>query len=247
MVGGAGTDVLHDGETDAQAATDIYRGGSQRRSVAIDGGDVVSYSKRRRALEIDLRGDPVSAAPEGDELDGIEGVRGGASGTTGSQAMQKRTISTAGPGTTVSMAAAGTDFVDGGADDDTVSGGGDSDYPHGRGRDRLVQGRAGRRHLVSVDSNAETLRCGSGADNTRSSRVDTLVDCEVASTLFDTETLYVKVQPAISGDTATFQLACQDFLISCDGSLALTGPNGEDYGTGSYAGLPSDPADVLAG
>ena len=53
VYGGGGEDTLVEGETDAQAAVDLFDGGPQSRTNT-DTGDTLQYSHRRANLTIDL-------------------------------------------------------------------------------------------------------------------------------------------------------------------------------------------------
>lgn len=235
LFGGPGDDELIDGETDAQAASDLFRGGRSRDTAGPDRGDAIDYSKRRRALDINLARDRVNMSAERDIVRGAESVVGGSGddrlsgdgddngldGRGGDDRLRGR------GGDDIPMGDGGNDRVDGNAGNDVVWGNG--------GTDRL-SGGSGDDALIAADPNAEALTCGSGDDDVRTNRHDTLDECEVSNT----GSIYVRVQPEISGDTATFQVACQR-LNGCSGTLALLGPEGEDYGSADFAGLPDDP------
>ena len=239
VFGGSDDDALIDGETDAQAATDVYRGGAHRQSASPGDGDSVVYAKRDRGLEIDFSANQVSAGPEGDDLVGVEGALGGSGddrlvGDAGKNPLD------GGPGDDIVRGGGGKDIPSGGPGDDDVRGEGGRDVVWGLGGTDSLSGGSGDDSVLSDDTNAERVRCGPGDDDVRQSRTDRLAGCEVAQTFLETGTIYVKVQPSISGDTATFQVACQE-LDPCNGSLTLTGLGGEDYGSGEFTGLANDP------
>ena len=235
VAGGRGDDDLVDGERDASAARDVYRGGSSRDTAGADRGDQIFYTLRRRALDIDLSRDKVMKSAERDDIAGIESVTGGAGNDTlvgdsddnwldgdgGNDRIRGR------GGADIPMGGTGNDIVNGGAGDDVVWG--------NRGIDELVGG-SGDDLLDSDDHQGEDVFCGRGDDDARVTRIDTLTDCELATK----GSLYVRVQPQIAGNEATFQVACQQ-LGGCDGELVLTGPDDEDFGAGAFSGLPDDP------
>ena len=132
----------------------------------------------------------------------------------------------------------GDDNLDGGDGDDDLGGGDDNDVLAGNSGTDSVKGGDGNDQLFSDDDTiAETIDCGAGdEDLARSTRADTLEDCEISNS----DPLYIQVQPQISGDTATFQVACQQ-LGGCSGTLELNGPNDEDFGSGDFTDLPDDP------
>lgn len=90
--------------------------------------------------------------------------------------------------------------------------------------------------LLRGSRGGDVLSGESGDDDARNTRLDALDGCELSTT----GSLYVRVEPAVEGDTATFQVACQR-LGGCSGTISLTSPNGDDYGSGDFAGLPDDP------
>ncbi len=227
LFGGEGDDALVDGESDARATADLVSGGAGR--------DDVDYSKRDRSLDINLARVPIDTSPDGDDIQLTEGVVGGS-------ANDRLT----GDGNNNSLDGnGGDDRLRGHGDADTLNGGGGEDSVEGGTGDDVVTGDRGTDSLdgggdhdllVSGDGIAEILACGAGDDDARTERLDTLEDCEVASS----DPLYIQVQPEISGNTATFQVACQQ-LGGCKGTLQLNGPNGEDFGSGSLGELPDDP------
>jgi hypothetical protein len=235
VAGGRGDDDLIDGERDASAARDVYRGGSSRDTAGADRGDQIFYTLRRRALDIDLSRDKVMNSAERDDIVGIESVTGGAGNDTlvgdsddnwldGDRGNDRIR---GGGGADIPMGGTGNDVVNGGAGDDVVWG--------NRGIDKLLGG-SGDDLLDADDNQGEDVSCGSGDDDARVTRIDTLTDCELATK----GSLYVRVQPQISGDEAVFSVACQR-LGGCSGTIELTGPDGEDFGSGSFANLPDDP------
>jgi Ca2+-binding RTX toxin-like protein len=235
LFGGGGDDDLIDGETDTQAATDLYRGGGNRDFGGPDRGDMIVYTKRDAALTIDLSKKSVSAGAEGDDLVGLESVTGGTgddrlTGDAGENWLD-------GNGGDDDLRGGGdADSITGGADDDDLGGGGGNDVLFGDGGIDTFAGDNGDDLLESNDANVETVGCGNGDDTARATRRDTLGECEIASA----DPFRVQVQPTINGNNAIFRVACQR-LGGCDGEITLTDPNGENYGGGAFTGLPDDP------
>lgn len=241
VYGGAGDDDLIDGETDKQAAADLFRGGSSRDTRNNDRGDQIDYSLRKRALDIDLSRDRVNKSPEGDRVRGLESVIGGSGNDR--------------------LSGDGDDnYLEGNAGDDRLRGRGGDDIPQGgKGADRVsgddghdvVWGDAGVDHLrggngddllIGRDGDPDQVECGLGNDDAVVTRVDTLAGCEIASS----SQLRVTVQPDVQGNKATFQVAClREGAGGCSGTIAIASTGGEDYGTGSFSGLPHG-ADTFA-
>lgn len=235
LFGGGGDDDLIDGEKDVQAATDVYRGGRNRDLSGADRGDMIHYTDRRRGLTIDLSARQVSAGPEGDDVAGLESVVGGSgndrlTGDAGENWLDGKS------GDDDISGRGDDDSLTGGGDDDDVAGGGGSDVIDGRGGTDTFNGAGGDDLLISRDATEETVVCGRGDDTARATRLDTLDGCEIASS----GNLRVQVQPTINGNHATFRVACQR-PGGCDGEIALTGMNGENYGGGAFTALPDDP------
>ncbi len=233
--GGRGDDDLIDGESDANAVRDVYRGSSSRDTAGPDRGDQLFYTKRDRGLDIDFMRAKIMKGRGSDELIGIESVAGGSGddelagdsddnqleGNGGNDRIRGRN------GNDIPMGGQGNDAVLGDDGDDVVWGHGGTDFLNGGSGDDLLDGD---------DSNAESILCGPGEDVARVTRLDAVRRCDTATK----GSLYVRVQPAIDGNKATFSVACQQFG-GCSGTLTLTGPNGEDFGSGSFTDLPDDP------
>ncbi len=227
LFGGKGDDELIDGESDARATADLISGGRGR--------DDVDYSKRDGSLNVNLARMPIDASPDGDDLQAVEGVVGGSGDDRLTGDTTHNSLDGNG-GNDRLRGRRGADTLDGGGGDDSAKGGAGDDVVTGdSGTDSLDAG-GGDDLVVSDDRVAEILACGGGDDDARTERLDTLEDCEVASS----DPLIIGVQPEISGNTATFQVACQQ-LGGCNGTLQLNGPNGEDFGSGPFADLPDDP------
>jgi Ca2+-binding RTX toxin-like protein len=232
LYGGGGDDDLIDGETDRQAARDLFRGGSSRDTNGADRGDMLDYSKRRRAVVVDLTRGRVASA-ERDVVRGLESVTGGSGrdrlsgdgddnwldGNGGADRLHGR------GGDDIPMGGRGGDRVAGDRGDDTVWGDG--------GTDQLFGGD-GADQLIGRDANAEPVSCGGGDDVAPVTRLDTLTDCERASS----SQLIVGVHPEVRGNTATFQVACLR-IEGCSGTIAIARlDGGESYGSGEFAGIP---------
>lgn len=230
--GGRGDDDLIDGERDGNANPDVFIGGTSRDTPGSDRGDMLSYAMRGEALQVNLL---AGMAPEGDEIRGLESVEGGSGddhltgdgddnhlvGNFGNDSLRTR---------------GGDDFASGDLGDDELRGASGNDTLNGgEGLDEF-DGGTGDDDLVANDATAEDVECGADNDIARTTAPDTLAECEVANS----DPFYFQVQPEISGNTATFQVACQQ-LGGCDGELALRGPQGEAFGSGAFNDLPDDP------
>jgi hypothetical protein len=234
--GGGGDDDLIDGETDASAARDVYRGGNSRDTAGPDRGDQIFYELRRRDLDIDLSRKQVMKSAERDDVAGLESVAGGWGDDT-----------LAGDGDDNLLEGnGGADRIRGGAGDDIPMGGDNRDVVNGEAGDDVVWGNRGPDSLSGGsgddlvdgdDGRPDQVFCGPGDDTARVTRLDSLAACEIATR----GSIYVRVQPEVEGNEATFQLACQR-LGGCDGVLNLLGPvDSVDYGSGSFTDLPDDP------
>ncbi|MEA2386094.1 MAG: hypothetical protein QOJ22_268 [Thermoleophilaceae bacterium] len=234
VFGGIGDDDLIDGETDAQAARDVFRGGSSRDSLGADRGDMLDYSRRTRALRVDLAS---GHAP--DDVRGLESVTGGSGDDRLSGDGDDNWLEGNGGGDRLS-GRDGDDIPQGGTGNDRVSGDGGNDTVWGdRGTDRLFGG-SGDDQVIGRDSSAEAVSCGDGDDIAPVTRLDTVSDCERASS----SQLSVSVQPEVRGNTATFQVSCLD-EGGCSGTIAISNLDGsESYGTGDFTGIPHG-ADVF--
>lgn len=237
LFGGAGDDDLIDGETDSQAAADVFRGGSSRDTDnGADRGDRLDYSKRNRALSIDL----TRAKGAGDAILGLESVVGGSGNDTLRGDGDDNWLEGNG-GRDRLLARGGDDIPQGGGGNDTVNGGGGDDVVWGDGgTDALIAG-PGDDLLIGRDSNAEVIDCDAGNDVASVTRLDTLRNCERAAS----SQLSVSVQPDVQGNRAIFQVSCLNDGGGCSGTIAITSLDGtRSYGTGDFAGIPHG-ADVF--
>lgn len=233
LAGNRGDDDLIDGENDRNAAKDIYNGGKDRDTPGSDRGDVIIYSSRKDPLEIDL-GD--RNGPDRDKVRRIESAQGG-SGNDLIKGSDDENHLVGNAGNDRLRAGHGDDLVSGGRGDDDLKGARGADVLTGAGGVDTFKGGAGDDDLLVNDRDVpEAAECGTGDDIARSTGVDTLQECEIANS----DPYYFQTQPEISGNTATFQVACQR-LGGCSGELSLIGPRGEDYGSGTFADLPDDP------
>jgi Ca2+-binding RTX toxin-like protein len=243
VFGGPGDDDLIDGESDRNAARDVYRGGASRDTAGADRGDQIFYTKRDKPLDFHLlRGrnpllpGKVMKGAEGDDIVGLESIAGGSGDDKFAGDGDDNQFEGNGGNDTVN-GLSGDDILMGGNGDDILRGDTGRDVLWGdAGVDRFLAGKSFDL-VITRDSNAESVSCGSGQDVVRSTRIDSVgSNCE----LTHSGSLYVRVQPRISGDQATFRVACQR-LGGCSGTISLTGPNGEDFGNGSFSNLPDDP------
>ena len=240
VFGGSGDDELFDGETDAQAAADLYRGGSSRDTrFQADMGDTIDYSKRRRPLDIDLSRSRVNFGAERDVVRGLESIVGGSGPDRLSGDGDDNWLDGNGGGDLI-RARGGDDLVRGEGGNDRVSGDDGNDYLSGESGTDALSGGDGDDQVTSRDSNAEIVACGPGADVAVATRIDTLRDCEVGAS----STLNVRTQPdEVLGNRAIFGVACPRDR-GCTGTLTLTGLDGTSYGAGDFANLPHG-ADVF--
>jgi Ca2+-binding RTX toxin-like protein len=234
--GGGGDDDLIDGETDAKATSDTYVGGASRDTASQDRGDQIFYTRRERALNISLVREKVLKGAENDDIAGIESVAAG-SGDDKITGDHDDNLLEGNAGDDDIRALGGDDIPMGGNGNDKVVGDVGEDVVWGNGGADSLKGGRQSDLMDADDANAELVSCGPGADTARVTRIDDVgSSCEIATE----GDLYVRVQPRIEGDEATFRVACQQ-LGGCDGTLTLTGPEGEDYGSGSFTDLPDDP------
>jgi hypothetical protein len=176
LYGAGGDDTLIDGETDAQAAPDLFDGG--RGSGAE--GDTVDFRRRDSALRIDLeRG----LASTGDTIVRVRNVAGGSGDDVLTGDAVGNTLD-GGLGDDAIDGGSGNDLELGGLGDDRLSGGvGNDDLIAHGGRDRL-DGGAGDDVFFTNEatdgSSAGTpilpdeVACGDGADAAVSDASDTL-------------------------------------------------------------------------
>jgi Ca2+-binding RTX toxin-like protein len=233
LFGAAGDDDLIDGERDGDAQPDLFVGGSSRDTAGQDRGDFVIYASRTDGLEVDILSE---SGPGGDEIHGIESVEGGSGDDTLSgDADDNHLVGNGGDDRL--RARDGDDFASGDRGDDELTGADGNDFLNGgAGLDALDGGTGDDTVDADDDSAAEVVECGADDDIAQTTRLDTVSDCEVASS----DPFDFQVQPEISGHTATFQVACQH-VGGCDGELVLRGPQGEAFGSGAFNDLPDDP------
>jgi hypothetical protein len=217
-----------------RAATDLYRGGSSRDTrFQADIGDTIDYSKRKRALDIDLSRGRVNFGRERDVIRGLESIVGGSAGDKLSGDGDDNWIFGKGGNDRI-RGRNGDDLLRGDGGNDRVSGEAGNDYVSGESGTDVLTGGDGNDQVTSRDSTAETVDCGNGEDVAVATRLDTLVACSIGAS----STLNVKVQPTdLQGNKATFEIACPRDR-GCSGTLALTSVTGESYGSGDFSGVP---------
>lgn len=172
LLGGAGQNVLTDGDVTGAADGDVLDGRGGRSTVSYDG--------RTASVFVDLA-DPGGDGErgEGDTLRSIREVVGG----SGDDVLRGRAAATTlagGPGDDRIVGRGGADSLSGGSGRDTIDGAGGADDLSGdAGKDRL-DGGPGADSLDTEDDQADSLRCGAGAsDGARPDRRDVLEpDCE---------------------------------------------------------------------
>jgi Ca2+-binding RTX toxin-like protein len=234
VTGGTGDDDLVDGETDATAAPDVYRGGTSRDTAGADRGDILDYSLRRHALRIDL-GRHTSST--GDRILGLESIVGGHGNDRLTGDGDDNWLEGEG-GADVLRGGGGRDIPLGGSGDDDVRGGDGDDVVWGNGGENRISGGAGDDLLEARGHAGDRVACGSGADVVVGDRADTLGgDCEDSNG----SGLTVTVHPALSADAATFGVRCNGggSASRCVASIALAAPDGTVYGQASFD-VPAD-------
>src|SRR4051794_3602883 len=173
LFGGRGGDTLVDGETDSQAAPDVFDGGPDASA------DTVDFSMRRKSLRINLMGGRTSTR---DTMVGIEDVTGGSGNDRIVGDAEANTLA-GGPGRDVLRGGAGHDVPMGGPGADRVSGGNGDDVVWGGGGHDRLSGGAGNDLLESNEANegatarpgaSDEVACGDGADSAVSDASDTL-------------------------------------------------------------------------
>ena len=235
VFGGSGDDDLFDGETDAQAAADLYRGGSSRDTrFQADIGDTIDYSKRKRALDIDLSRSRVNFGSERDVVRGLESIVGGSAG----------------------------DKLSGDGDDNWIFGKGGSDRIRGRGGDDLVRGDGGNDRVSGEERQRLRLRRERSAISSRAATATTRSphgtrprrrSIAVRAWMWRWPRVSTRLSPARSArpTRSTSRRSPRTCRATrrhstcrvprdrgCSGTLALTGLTGESYGAGEFAGVP---------
>jgi hypothetical protein len=234
VYGGVGDDFLIDGETDAQAARDLFVGGSSRDTRGPDVGDTVSYFSRKHDLRIDLGRNPIRTSTE-DVLRGFESV-GGGSGDDKLSGDGDDNQFNGGPGRDVLNGRGGSDIPSGGAGQDRVEGGSGPDVVWGDGGSDRLSGGSGQDFVIALEEvgprGADRIVCGPGSDSTRSDSSDTLPTgggCEQLVAF--SNGLGLGTQPAIDEDSADFGMTCFGGSVEgCHGTIRLSGPGGRSFG-----------------
>lgn len=251
LVGGRGHDVLHgrasfddlaDGESDRNAAADVFDGGA--------GPDAISYEQRDQGLTIDLRRNTVGFGRTADRIADVE-----------------RAIGTRGPDVLIGDRGenslngfAGDDRLYGRAGDDGVSGGdGDDRVFGGVGADRLLGdsegvgadllvGGPGPDWAESDDYEfgapgkpfkiSDKVRCDSKRDNVESDPPDRLIGC---SRMFGWDyELDMTVMPKLQRASGVFTFRCgltywdNEHRRRCLGKIVLRSPSGTAYGSAPF-------------
>ena len=220
VLGGSGDDVLRGGR-----GRDELKGGPGRdRLLGGRGVDTADYSDRTTSVRVDL---VAGTSDTGDGLKGIESVLGGA----------------------------GADVLVGDADDNLLSGAGGADslragpgddqIEGGKGADSVKGGAGDDALLTWGDDRADEVTCGSGTDEAVSESLDTLTDCERLRA--SGGAVVLDLLPLADFDSADFTVTCDEpFAPGCVGSVTLTGPDGEAYGSGPYAIAPAREGAVIS-
>jgi Ca2+-binding RTX toxin-like protein len=237
--GGPGRDRLYghllvDGETDAQAAPDLF-------NARPAGSGSVDFSRRETALRIDLGGGRTST---GDTIVGVRKVVGGSGDDQITGDASDNTL----------RGGLGADVIDGGSGDDESSGGpGDDRLSGDIGNDELLGG-AGRDGLdggsgddvlssnepvevggTRTSTAPDEVACGDGADEVLSDASDTL---EPACELMLAGEIRLRTAPTWRAGRAEFTADWTGVgsTLGTIGTLRLRGPAGEEFGTAGYVG-----------
>jgi len=227
LFGAGGDDTLVDGESDAQAAPDVFDGGASSFY-----GDRVDFRLRSQPLRVALgRG----RTNMGDSVIRVESVTGGSGNDrlTGDGAANRLF---GGPGADTIRGGAGTDFTMGGVGNDRLFGGaGDDGMEGGAGQDQL-DGGAGNDGFASNEAHVggtatpDKVACGDGFDGGASDPSDTLEPtCEQLWTDF----ARIGTAPALRDDHADFTVACFSGT-RCAATLRLRSLSGEEYGEANF-------------
>jgi hypothetical protein len=204
LLGGAGGDVLHDGETSGAADSDVFDGRGGR--------DDLFYATRTAPVRVDLR-QPGRGGETGelDALRSVEAVTGGSGadvlrGGNGSDTLAGgagRDRLYGGRGSDWLRGDAGADLLRGGWGGDLIDGGG--------GRDRMSGGR-GRDDLYPTGRGADRIWCGPSRDSVLPSANLNVLHASCESASFDGsdfEILDLDPSPYRRDHrSATFRLRC---------------------------------------
>jgi Ca2+-binding RTX toxin-like protein len=235
LLGGRDDDTLFDDRRDGPTSGDLFDGGP-------GGGDVIDYSKRTKALDLDLARSPVNNSKEGDQIVRVENVNGG-QGPDRIAGTGRRDQLDGNGGDDRIIGRGGPDFLQGREGDDTILGGAGGDILRGDEGEDSLQGGDGGDSIHSTDRfsgdgdsdrEPDAVRCGAGSDDMDGGPRDTVTDCEFAD-LWD-GALRMRVQPKVAGDEATFTARCNpEAGEACGGTISLKSPKGVTYGSGPFS------------
>jgi hypothetical protein len=245
--GGAGRDRLYgrgeaddlfDGETDADAARDLFNGGAPGFS-----GNTLHFTRRQKSLRVDLERGQASTR---DTILGVQNITGGSGDDelTGDDADNRLR---GGRGDDAIDGGAGNDSSSGGPGNDRLSGGVGNDYLEGHSGADGLDGGPGNDELHSREADddggqgsrtmPDEVGCGDGADKAWSDAPDTL---ERACEQLVAEDIQIATVPALRGDHAEFIATSRVGRSSAAvGTLSLHSPAGEEYGRAGYV-VPPD-------
>jgi RTX calcium-binding nonapeptide repeat (4 copies) len=239
LYGRGEADELFDGETDANAARDLFDGGAPGF-----GGNTLDFSRRRDALRIDLERGQASTH---DTIVRIRNVTGGsgddhltgdAAGNTLSGGPSHDTID-GGTGNDVAIGGFGDDRLSGGLGDDGLFGSaGEDRLDGGLGDDRLDSREPDDDGGQGTPAMPDEVTCGDDADMAESDASDTLEPaCEQMRDL-DIE---LGTVPTLIGDHAEFIATSFSGIGPGLGrhTLSLDSLTGEEYGSTAYV-VPPD-------
>ena len=228
LFGAGADDTLVDGESDVQAAPDVFDGGASSFY-----GDRVDFRLRKNALRVSLGRGRTSM---GDTIIRAESVTGGSGNDrlTGDGAANRLF---GGPGADTVRGGAGNDLTMGGAGDDRLFGGAGDDGVEGNaGQDRLDGGAgndvfASNEALDGGTATADMVACGDGVDGGPSDPSDTLeTTCEQ---LWTVDGVRIGTVPVLRDDHADFTVACFSGT-RCAATLRLRSLSGEEYGEANF-------------
>jgi Ca2+-binding RTX toxin-like protein len=234
LLGGGGDDTLFDDRPDGPTSGDLFDGGP--------GSDTVDYSRRTKALDLDLARRPVNNSREGDRIVRVENVSGGKGPDRIAGTARRDEIDGNGGDDRIS-GRGGPDFLEGRTGDDTIRGGAGGDIIRGDEGEDTLDGGDGDDSIhstdrftgdSSLDREPDTVLCGAGSDGMDGGPRDTITDCEFA-TPWD-GVLRMAVQPQVVADKATFTTRCNpESGDACGGTISLKSPAGVVYGGGSFS------------
>jgi hypothetical protein len=228
LYGGPGSDTFVDGETDARAAPDVFRGGGPGQY-----GDTVDFSLRSATLRVDLARQQTSTGDtmfrianlvSGSGDDRLTGSAGENTIDGGSGADTIRGLA----GNDTLIGEAGADRVFGGTGNDVVWGNAGTDRISGGPGDDVLESNEPGEGGAAAPAAPDLLSCGAGVDHVVSESKDTV---EPACEQLWAAGVALDMTPIVHDGRADFTATCAfaDFN-GCHDTLSLHGPTGEEWG-----------------